>query len=111
MGARFIYGTVQGSKGLRNGKVKDDTEFSFEYQAANDDFKTYRVYVPTRDDYEVSLEVIDRALNAGYNLIVYDNWIFPTYSGKHHAGIHQIQICSVPEFIKAIKNSQKLEFE
>lgn len=109
MGARFIAGTVQGSNGLLNCKAKNDTEFSFEYGAADSSFKNYKAYVPTRDDYEISIEVIDRALSQGYNLIVYDSWIFATHSGRDYAGVERIPIFSVPEFIKAIKSRQKLE--
>lgn len=111
MGAKFIAGTVQGSTGLANCKAKNDTEFSFEYQSAEDESKLYKVYVPTREDYEVSVEVVDRALSQGYNLIVYDSWIFATHSGKDYAGVQLIPIFSVPAFIKAIKSRQKLESE
>ncbi|MFP5042925.1 hypothetical protein [Parasediminibacterium sp. JCM 36343] len=111
MGARFIAGTVQGSTGLKNCKAKNDTEFSFEYQSAGDEFKSYKVYVPTREDYEVSVEVIDRALSQGYNLIVYDSWIFATHSGKDYAGVQRIPIFSVPAFIKTLKSRQKFERE
>jgi hypothetical protein len=109
MGAKFIAGTVQGSKGLQNCKAKNETEFSFDYQSADSEFKFYKVYVPTRDDYEVSIEVIDRALSQGYNLIVYDSWIFATHSGKDYAGVQRIPIFSVPAFIKAIKSRENLE--
>lgn len=109
MGARFIARTVQSSSGLINCRAINDTEFSFEYQAAGQVFKSYKVYVPTREDYEVSIEVIDRALSQGYNLIVYDSWIFATASGRDYAGTQRIPILSVPAFIKTIKSRLKIE--
>lgn len=104
--------TIQGSKGVKNLTVANDTEFSFEYQTDDsEEFKSYKAYAPTRTDYEVSLEVVDRAINKGYNLIVYDFWIFATYSGKSYAGVQRIPIFSVSDFIKTIKSRQKLENE
>jgi hypothetical protein len=111
MGAKFIVGTIQGSKGLKNCIAKNETEFSFEYQSADSEFKSYNAYVPTRDDYEVSVEVIDRALNQGYNLIVYDSWIFATHSGKDYAEAQRLPIFSVTAFIKAIKSRERFESE
>lgn len=109
MGATFMAGTIKGSSGIRNLKIVDDTEFTFEYQADNSIYKQYRVYAPTRADYEVSIEVIDRAIQNGFNLIVHDHWIFATHSGKDYAGVERIPIFSVPDFIKAIKSRHRLE--
>ncbi len=112
MGARFIAETVQGSKGFQNCKInRNETEFSFDHQTSDDETKEYKVYVPTRDDYEVSVAVVDKAIGLGCNLIVHDNWIFPTGSGRQHALIHDIPILTVPEFIKKIKKREKLESE
>lgn len=113
MGARFIAGTVQGSRGFTNCKVnRAETEFTFDYQSADeDDSKEFKAYAPTRDDYEISVAVVDKAIGLGCNLIVYDNWIFTTGSGSQHALINGIPIYSVPEFMKKIKKREKLEAE
>jgi hypothetical protein len=112
MGARFIAGTVIGSRGFSNCKVnKDETEFSFTYKSADDESNDYKAYVPTRADYEVSVAVVDKAISLGCNIIVYDSWIFPTASGSHYAQIHHIPIYTVPEFIKKIRKREKLHAE
>lgn len=111
MGARFIAKTIKGSNGISNLVIQNDTEFSFDFESSDNQIKHYKAYSPTRDDYEVSIAVIDNALNNGFNLIVYDHWIFATHSGKDYAGIQRIPIFSVPEFIKAIKTRMKLDSE
>jgi len=112
MGATFLSGTIQGAKGVQNLKIdRYDTEFSFKYEAENDELKTFKVYAPTRDDYEVSVEVVDRALQLNCNLIVYDFWIFSTYSGKSYASNNGVPVYSGAEFIRKIKQREKIEPE
>ena len=108
MGARFMANTINGSKGISNLRIKDDTEFSFDYKRNEKELEQIIVYAPTRDDYEVSLAVIDKALNKGCNVIVFDHWIFATSSGREYSGIQGIPIYSVPDFIKTIKSRKKL---
>lgn len=100
--------TIQGSRGISNLTVKNDTEFSFDYQPSEGEIRHYKAYAPTRDDYEVNTAVIDKALSNGFNLIVFDHWIFATSSGKDYSSIQRIPIYSVPDFIKAIKTRDKL---
>lgn len=102
MGAKFMAGKIQGAKGVSNLSVKDDTEFSFDYEPSNNKTKHYKVYAPTRDDYEVSMAIIDKAVKKGCNLIVFDFWIFVTSSGKDYSSMQKIPIYSVPDFIKAV---------
>jgi hypothetical protein len=110
MGARFIANTVLYSKGLKNIKTNEqDTEISFEFEAESGKSKTFTAYIPTRDDYEISVEVVDRAINLNCNLIIYDIWIFPTASGSDYANINGIPVYDVREFIKKIKNGKNLE--
>jgi hypothetical protein len=111
MGARFMANTIQGSRGISNLTVKNDTEFSFDYQPSEGEIRHYKAYAPTRDDYEVNTAVIDKALSNGFNLIVFDHWIFATSSGKDYSSIQGIPIYSVPDFIKAIKKRDKLDNE
>lgn len=111
MGARFMATTIQGSKGITNLVVKDDTEFSFDYQSKKGRKKHYKAYAPTRSDYEVNIAVIDKAIENGYNLIVFDHWIFGTSSGKDYSSSQGIPIYSVPDFIKAIKTGDNLSNE
>jgi hypothetical protein len=112
MGARFIAGTVRESNGLTNAKTnKEDTEFSFEFQSEGNTKKPYKLYAPTRDEYEVSIQIIDKAISLGCNVIVYDSWIFPTESGQSYADGKNIPIYTVGAFIKKIKSREPLETE
>lgn len=100
--------TINGSNGISNLVVKDDTEFSFDFEAFGSAVKHIKAYVPTRDDYEVSLAVITKAISKGCNIIVFDHWIFATSSGRQYSGIQGIPIFSVQDFIKTIKSREKL---
>jgi len=111
MGAKFMASTINRSKGISNLTVKDDTEFSFDYEASDKTMKHFKVYAPTRADYEVTMAVIDKATKNGFDLIVFDHWIFATSSGKDYSGIQEIPIYSVPDFIKVIKNRERLDNE
>lgn len=111
MGAKFMAGTIKGAKGINNLTVKDDTEFSFDYTSSDNKTKHYKAYAPTRDDYEVSMAVIDKAIKRGCNIIVFDFWIFATSSGKDYSSMEKIPIYSVPDFIKAIKTRERLDNE
>ena len=100
--------TISGSIGISNLAVKDETEFSFDFEANGSEVKHIKAYAPTRADYEVSLAVITKAISKGCNIIVFDHWIFATSSGKQYSGIQGIPIYSVPDFIKTIKSREKL---
>ncbi len=103
--------TIQGSNGISNLTVKNDTEFSFDYEPTEGGTRHYKVYAPTRDDYEVNTAVIDKAITNGYDLIVFDHWIFATSSGKDYSKMQGLPVYSVPDFIKAIKTRDKLDNE
>lgn len=100
--------TIKGLNGISNLKVTNDTEFSFDYVPNQGETIHYKAYAPSRDDYEVNTAVINKALSNGFNLIVFDHWIFPTSSGKVYSSIQGIPIYSVPDFIKTIKKRYKL---
>lgn len=109
MGAKFIASTINDTKGISNKIIdRSDTQFSFDMKIMND-VKHYNVYVPTRGDYEVSVEVVDRAKKMNCNLIVYDSWIFSTASGVDHARLKGIPVMTVGQFIKKVKSSENLD--
>ncbi len=106
MGARFIKTTIENIDSISNLNVKDDTIFFFDYQIEDESF-TFKVYCPTREDYEISIAVVDKALNLNCNLIVRDNWIFYTGDGVEYSNSKSILVLSVSEFKKNIHEKRK----
>lgn len=109
MGARSVAEIIRGSKYVSSIKWEYDSKLQFDYERALDfQPKTYKVYMPSRDDYEVSIEVVDIAVEYGADLIVYDNWIKETISGKSHAEKKGIRVYSYGYFLRKIKNGESL---
>jgi hypothetical protein len=108
MGARFIASTIDDTRGISKKTVSSDTKFSFDMETLGNT-RNYTVYVPTRKDYEVSVEVVDRARQMNCNVIVYDSWIFSTSSGYEYAKSKEIPVLTVKQFIKKVKSGERLE--
>jgi hypothetical protein len=108
MGARFIASTIDETRGISKKSVNSDTQFSFDMETLGNT-RNYNVYVPSRKDYEVSVEVVDRSRQMNCNVIVYDSWIFSTSSGFEYARQNGIPVLTVKQFIKKIKSGERLE--
>ena len=111
MGARFISDALRGMHGVSNCVVTGgEIEFSFDYRAMGElNANSFSAYVPTRNDYEVSVAIVEKAIRKGCNLIVYDSWIFPTMSGVQHAKAKGVPVLSVGEFLGAINRKEGLD--
>lgn len=108
MGARSIADIIREYPTVRDLNVESNTMLRFQYRTLGDLPKYLAVYMPTREEYEITIEVIERAVRKGANLIVYDAWIKPTISGEQHANGKKINIYSYGAFINRVKKSQKL---
>ena len=109
MGARNVAEIIRGTRYVSNVKWEYDSKLEFDYERPSDFLpKTYKVYMPSRDDYEVSIDVVDKAVEYGADLIVYDNWIKATISGKSHAEKKGIRVYSYGYFLRKIKNGESL---
>ncbi len=108
MGARGLIDIIKNYPYVSNVYAESDSRFSFIYQRIGELPKSYTVYMPTRDDYEVSIEVVERAFRNGANVIVYDTWIKPTISGSSRAEVKSIKVFSFGAFLHRIKKSQSL---
>lgn len=108
MGSRSIVNILRDYPTISNINVESDCKFSFQYNRFGELPKIYSVYMPTREDYEVSIEVVERAADEGANIIVYDTWIKPTISGQYRANGRNIHIYSYGAFINRTKKSESL---
>lgn len=108
MGARFVSENIMFCKGVKSMQVSSDVIFSFEYSLDGNSYEKYTVYMPTRDDYEVSIEVVDRAINKGANMVVYDSWINPTGSGGTYATAKDVKVYPWDEFVKKVRKREPL---
>ena len=67
---------------------------------------SFRVYTPAPRDYIVSADVVERAIQAGANVIAYaSSWAEPTIEGKNYADENGLRIFSYREFFQFIKKS------
>lgn len=108
MGTRSIIDIIKDYPNVRTAYAESDSKFSFIYTRIGELPKSHTIYMPTRDEYEVSIEVVERAFEEGANIIVYDTWIKPTISGKFRADGKSINIYSYGAFLHRIKKSQSL---
>lgn len=102
MGASFISQRIS-LKYVEDLKVLNDREFSFIYKS-----KVYNVYCPTHDDYEISIELIDRVIRKSYNIVVYDSWIIATTSGLSYAEENRIPVYCFDVFLRKVRNNEPL---
>lgn len=108
MGAYFILENILQLPGIKIFEPRSNILFSFEYVQADGIKNNYTVYVPTRDDYEISMEVVNRAFEMGASIIVYDTWIKPTGSGNAYAASKNIKIFTWKDFVDKVRNGCKL---
>lgn len=109
MGARSIASRIEGFRCVSNVKWEYDSKLQFDYERPMEyPPKTILVYLPSRDDYEITIEVVDRAIEFGANVIVYDIWIKPTISGNSHAVKNGINVYSFGAFLKKVMKGEKL---
>lgn len=109
MGARTVAEQISILPHVSNVTYEYDSILQFDYKAALSlGAKTYKVYMPSRDDYEISIEVVDRAIESGASLIVYDNWIFPTISGRGHATEKGIKVYTFGNFLRLVRRCDEI---
>lgn len=109
MGAKSVASVISSSPFVSNVNWEYDSKLQFDYETKLDfAARTFKVYMPSRDDYEISIEVVERAIEFGAKLIVYDNWIRPTISGKSHAQKNGITVYSYGFFLNKIKKGEAL---
>lgn len=109
MGARYVASLIENLPHVSNVKWEYDSILQFDYRdILKRSTKTYKVYMPTRADYEVSIEVVDRAVAAEADLIVYDNWIFTTISGEQHALKKGIKVYKFGSFLNKVQRYDAL---
>lgn len=109
MGAKSVAELIKPLPNISNLTYVYDSELKFEYLSNASPFpKRYNVYMPTRDDYEVTIDIVDKAIQSGANLIVYDLWIKSTYSAKTYGEKKGITIYTFGNFLRKIKNGEPL---
>ena len=109
MGARSVSEIIENLPTVSNLTYEYDSKIVFDYKPNGLPFtKKIIVYMPTRDDYEVTIDVVDKALRNGANLIVYDNWIKSTISGNSFGERKDIKVYSFGNFLRKIQNGLPL---
>lgn len=109
MGARKVAQIIGSSRYVSNIKWTYDSKLEFDYERDMDYEPTnFKIYMPSRDDYEITIAVVDIAIEYGANFIVYDNWIKPTISGKSYAINHGIKVYSYGQFLRKVNNGESL---
>ena len=87
---------------------EDYEMFHFTYSPYGNFPKRYSVFMPTRDDYYLSIEVVNRAIKRKANLIVFDNWISNTMGGQEYAKSKGINSYSYTVFLAKVYNGEPL---
>lgn len=109
MGARRVSELIDNLPTVSNLTYEYDSKIQFDYKPNGSSFpKRINVYMPTRADYEVTMDVVDKALQNGANLIVYDNWIKSTISGNSFGERKNIKVYSFGNFLKKVQNGLPL---
>jgi hypothetical protein len=109
MGARRMSEIISSSSFISDISWEYDSKLEFGYERRMDYQPTmHKVYMPSRDDYELSIATIDNAIDYGAKIIVYDNWIKPTISGKSYAEGKGVKIYSFGQFIKKIERGEPI---
>ncbi len=107
MGAFYLRDNIQGIPSVEGINVQNNTEITFSY-SQNGTSIDAKCYCPTRDDYEVSIEVVDRAIQNGYNVIAYDSWIFPTIASTNYALTQGIKVYSATDLIRKLRKGEEI---
>lgn len=82
MGAKWLAEQIENSPRVSGLTVESDRVLSFAAPAALlAPQEQVRVYMPTREEYEVGQEVIDKAASLGATDIVCDSWVHGGYNG------------------------------
>lgn len=105
MGARNVAELIRNLSNVSNLTYEYDSKIQFDYSYNGSSFpKRINIYMPTRDDYEVTMAIVDKALRGGANVIVYDNWIKSTISGNTFGERRNIKIYSFGNFLRKVQN-------
>lgn len=72
------------------------------------DGKSRLIYTPSNDDYEVTVDVVDKAHELGADLIVCDIWIKLTGAGMEHAKSKNIGLYKSGIFFARLRSDDQV---
>lgn len=109
MGARRVSELIDKLPTVSNLTYKYDSKIQFDYKPNGSTFPMrINIYMPTRVDYEVTIDVVDKAIQNGANLIVFDNWIKSTIAAITYGERKNIKVYSFGNFLSKVQNGLHL---
>ena len=110
MGADTILHEIAGSSYVEGLKKVNYKEIRMQYsdKEFTSGILSYKIYIPTRRDYEVTAFLVDQVISEGYNIIVYDSWIVCTDGARNYANSQNIKLYSYVNFVNHVKSGKSL---
>ena len=105
MGSRNVAEIIRSLPSITDLTYEYDSKLQFNYASNGVSFpKRINIYMPTRADYEITMDVVDKAIENGANFIVYDNWIKSTIAGNTYGERNNIKIYTFGIFLRKVQN-------